>query len=264
MSWPGPITSEKAKINSSQNDTIIFFKDHYRARCCIGSSTQLSTQFTIHQDALPLNNTSNQLPLPLTHVKSNQSDINITNEQQILVAELTVNQSQSLDWYAYRLGRITSSTIHGVMHTKKDKPVVSIINNICQPKSFSTAATQWGKDYEFYGVQTIQAIYGHQHNNFTTIKCGLIISVKHPFIVVSPDALASCDCHGKAVVEVKCPYAHQGKSIEEYQIDRKHKYYSQVQLQMYVLNVPICYFVVWTPSAILIQNIPAKIYSRKK
>ena len=32
-----------------------------------------------------------------------------------------------------------------------------------------------------------------------------MISATHPWIAVSPDLIVQCDCHGRGVVEIKCP-----------------------------------------------------------
>ena len=51
------------------------------------------------------------------------------------------------------------------------------------------------------------------HSNLQIADSGLVISTNWPFIGASPDGIVGCDCHGKGVVEIKCPYCHKGSSV---------------------------------------------------
>ena len=46
-------------------------------------------------------------------------------------------------------------------------------------------------------------------------KCGLFLDHKKPYIGASPDAVASCKCHGFCVVVIKCPFNIRDKLITE-------------------------------------------------
>ena len=46
-----------------------------------------------------------------------------------------------------------------------------------------------------------------KHRNFKVNKCGLFLDHKKPYIGASPDAVASCKCHGFCVAEIKCPFS---------------------------------------------------------
>jgi hypothetical protein len=71
-------------------------------------------------------------------------------------------------------------------------------------------------------------------------------------ICISNDVEGLCECHGKRVVEVKCPYKHRDNTYQDFIVDPNcciydrnklklsHPYYSQVQLQMYVHDVSNC------------------------
>jgi len=45
---------------------------------------------------------------------------------------------------------------------------------------------------------------------------GLIISTATPYLAASPDRISSCTCHGKFVLEIKCPFTLRDKSIREH------------------------------------------------
>lgn len=49
------------------------------------------------------------------------------------------------------------------------------------------------------------------------------------------------------------PYLIAGKN--HYHLNKRHDYYSQIQLQLWVAKLEVCDFVVWTPSGIYIENI---------
>ena len=88
----------------------------------------------------------------------------------------------------------------------------------------------------------------------------VFVSVKKSHILEA-DALFSCNCHNlKHTVEIKCPYTKRDtKNINEAVLDKDfcldqernlkktHRYYTQVQLQMFIYNCQECFFVVWTP-----------------
>jgi len=69
----------------------------------------------------------------------------------------------------------------------------------------------------------------------------------------------SCQCHGKGVLEVKCPYCHRDDTIEyavrkdakfclqkhddgSMHLDHGHAYYYQVQTQLFVCEADFCDF----------------------
>ena len=76
-----------------------------------------------------------------------------------------------------------------------------------------------------------------------------------------------CDCHGKGVIEVKCPYTNRDTALSEllprtefvvdenYSIRSSHQYSTQMQLQMYVCDVHYCDLVIWQPQSLLIVRV---------
>ena len=101
------------------------------------------------------------------------------------------------------------------------------------------------------------------HFGFTMTNSGLIINLERPYLAASPDGLFNCQCHGDAVIEVKCPFKHRDRLIKDAAIEdrqfclqvncdgnlhlvREHPYFYQIQLQLHVCNIPICHFIVYT------------------
>lgn len=81
--------------------------------------------------------------------------------------------------------------------------------------------------------------------------------------------MSSCSCHGWRVVEVKCPYKHRYSTLSDYlkdlsscltenarELKPMHKYYSQVQLQMFVYGVKVCDFVLYTKKVTAVLYVP--------
>ncbi len=89
---------------------------------------------------------------------------------------------------------------------------------------------------------------------------GLIINTSYPHMGASPDGLINCDCCGKGVIEIKCPYTCVDKSFQEatsqrsffmelvegeYSLKKDHAYFYQIQMQLKSGSV-YCDFVVVT------------------
>jgi hypothetical protein len=120
-------------------------------------------------------------------------------------------------------------------------------------------AVAWGKVNEATALEEYAVTMATIHKDFKRQPTGLLIYDKLPFLAASADSLALCSCHGRRVVEVKCPFSHKESTLEEYIKDPtscltqdgkalkdNHKYYSQVQLQLFVHNVETCDLVVYT------------------
>ena len=101
---------------------------------------------------------------------------------------------------------------------------------------------------------------------------GFFIDAVKPFLGVSPDSIITCNCCGKGVLEVKCPYCNREnlteddqksfcltKEDEKWKLRRNHSYYYQVETQMMVCKVPHCDFVVWTEKELAVERIVADI-----
>ncbi|KAH6928301.1 hypothetical protein HPB50_014110 [Hyalomma asiaticum] len=102
-------------------------------------------------------------------------------------------------------------------------------------------------------------------------RLGLVISPEVPWLGYSPDGI-SRQRNMKILLEVKCPVLGKNHSIvnlvkekklpyivldgEKYVLKPAHKYYSQVQLGMLVLNMDICHFVVFSKVSSLVVEVP--------
>jgi len=198
--------------------------------------------------------------------------LTVTSEQAAYGEEKTRDQAKSRTWKRLRTGRVTASKAHQVCHTDENRPSLSLIKEICHPEmcNVQTAAMKWGIQKEPIALDNYEAWGKGKHQDFEYKRCGAFIHPKYPFLAASPDAIRTCGCHDRGCVEVKCPASKAKLTIPEcvqrpgfclikhgtgYQLDRKHPYYSQVQLQLFVTDTEFCDFVVWTEAAVFVQTV---------
>lgn len=186
----------------------------------------------------------------------------ITEDDRDFIEKSTRAQSDCLAWHQLRTGRITASIAHQVLHTDMDNPSKSLILKICmRDKKINTPPILWGRGNEENAIQALANELKKSHINVKVEKSGLRLHQDYHFIGASADGLGSCDCHGKFLIEVKCPFKHKEKmSIkdcladkafcinDELQLKMNHQYMTQVQLQMNVYNIKMSYFGIWTPN----------------
>ncbi|XP_074614405.1 uncharacterized protein LOC141874140 [Acropora palmata] len=216
---------------------------------------------------------STELPKPLTRLydselckldfedlleKSNRvfEAMNISIEQAKAIEEATRNQSKSSLWFDMRAGRITASKFHQACHTDPASPSISLIKDVCYGSKFSSKATAWGNTHEKHALDRYRQVMQDEHKDFGIKDSGFVINPEHPHLGASPDAISYCSCHGTGCVEIKCPYKAQDSTITEavgflektangcLQLDRKHLYYAQVQLQLSSTKLDFVDFVV--------------------
>ena len=186
-----------------------------------------------------------------------KSNITLTKEQVDKIAENTTRQSKSKIWYAQRAGRITASRAKACVHTDVSNPAPSLIKSVCYPDihTFSSQATKWGCEHEKFALMMYESIQKKKHIEFAIKNTGLHISLSHPYIGASPDGITVCQCCGKNLVEVKCPFCTNDVTKVKYilpdkdtgitKLARDHAYYYQMQVQMFVLGAKFCDFVVY-------------------
>ena len=134
----------------------------------------------------------------------------------------------------------------------------------------------WGCEHVSEGIDSFLAYFSMDHismdhSNVNCKQSGLVVKPKYPFLGASPDGCVTCSCHGKSLIEVKCPYQCHDKSIEEavndkdfcltmeegeYYLGKDHAYFYQLQCQLNVCEIDMCYFVVWSSNeAVCVENI---------
>jgi len=85
-------------------------------------------------------------------------------------------------------------------------------------------------------------------------------------LVASPGGTVHCNCCGKGLVEIKCPYsakdldpeAIRGKPqscLTERGVSTTYSYYTQIQGKLLITEMDYCDLVIWTKKGIAIERI---------
>ena len=181
-----------------------------------------------------------------------------TQEQFNNLTRLTSSQSLNEKWMIHRVGRITASNCKAAYTVNLENPSVSVIKQIMQyNEEIKTAPVLYGKRMENSARETYILKEKKNHTDFVVTTTGLHVNKGFPHLGASPDGLIECSCHGKGVLEIKCPFKFQNgltKWVDdkncpitaEGEMKTTHQYYFQVQLQMLVTERDYCDFFVWT------------------
>lgn len=189
-------------------------------------------------------------------------EIVIHEEKIIEIYTQTVAQSDCLRWFEEKIYRISSSlNPHLILTTKKswDQLIVDILT---EKKTDSYIKNlEYGKKNEKNALIAYTDEY-----NATVVPAGLFINPNKPYLCASPDGIVIEDGCIKKLLEIKSPSSCANKPI--YDVNKKvfnvsylckdqqnntylkesDKYYTQVQMQMYVCGLSECDFFVWCPS----------------
>ncbi|XP_070395694.1 uncharacterized protein [Dermacentor albipictus] len=214
-------------------------------------------------------NLADDLDMLLKKAKNFLSEFSVGEGTIKSVEAATRQQSNSSDWFLYRAGRVTASVMKRVCHTNIESPSISLLKSVCYPEknSVRVPAVMWGLDHEQDALRAYTDKEATKHHDFQCRGSGLHLSTAYPFIGASPDAIVSCSCCGKGVVELKCPFLLKG--AEEittqnsclrdtggtFKLKTDHAYYYQIQTQMTVCQVQFCDFVVWGPNVLHIERV---------
>lgn len=147
------------------------------------------------------------------------------------------------------------------------------MEKVCYPQKPSLRQTdsgpeaiKWGREKENTARITYITQTELRHRDMKVEHCGFIINPSFPEIGATPDALVHCACCGNGCVEIKCPFKHRDNEILQACIDKgfclqftegrlelkkTHKYYKQVQTQIFVTESQFCDFVVWTTKSLV-------------
>ena len=201
----------------------------------------------------------------------------MTADQVKRVEIETRGQSTNDLWHQQRIGRVTASNFH-TYHTKAQsilnrkgqnvkKPVYSSLVSSLLSKSDDVShlpQIKWGTAHEKDAIKAFMSDVASQHDGGLQgfKQCGLFIKPDYPCLTASPDGLFLCKCCGLSIVEAKCPYTVRNEHIhvkdtfdrvdflEDFhgkpRLKRSHKYYTQMQAQMWVCGVCHGFFIVWT------------------
>ncbi|CAC5358530.1 unnamed protein product [Mytilus coruscus] len=198
----------------------------------------------------------------------------VTESHAFHLEEATRNQAVSpLLWFEHRKGRLTASKAHDVLRMREQTSPDNLVRRVCGYNNYDLSrkdAVRWCIEHE---DEARIAYFSHQKTTHINLECklaGFFVNSKHPFVGASPDGITTCDCCGKGTLEVKCPFKHKDTPIDKVsakdsnfcldnmlQLKQNHRYYTQVQLQMYLTESSYSDFVVYTkcdsPSMVIVR-----------
>eukprot|EP00794_Sanderia_malayensis_P017143 gene17143-18866_t len=158
-----------------------------------------------------------------------------------------------------RAGRIRGSTAHDVLHARNNKLPKSTILKLCMVSLQVNLPTLiWGKQNESTALQCYTKKIKENHFGLHISVTEIRLHEEFHVLGASEDGIATCKCHNKFSVQIKCPYKYrEADSLLDYikdpniclhdnlMLKEKQGYMTQVQMQMIVYNAHICHFVVW-------------------
>ena len=189
--------------------------------------------------------------------------------------EGTRSQSSNPQWFEARLHRITGSKCGRILKQKeKTRP---LLQSVIYPKPFLylPKAIKWGRDNEEKARQKyVQYMENKGHKQLKVSPAGFVVHPQKGWLGASPDGWVidptSIPSHG--ILEIKCPYLKADESLDELckdknfylhyvngllELDKKHEYYHQVQLQLYVAQdkAKWCDFCMYTLKGVCVHRI---------
>lgn len=168
------------------------------------------------------------------------------------------------NWYACwrkeRQYRITGSICYSLFTYSHNKNANWVKK--CQDtffiKNFKSDYTEYGKNTE---AEARKAFV--ESTKINVVEVGLVVSKQNPWLTYSPDGVIFDHFKPAALLGIKCPFIGKTENIEAtvnnqvnkclfksneqiILLEKKHRYYGQIQLGMAVLNVPFTYFVLYS------------------
>jgi hypothetical protein len=202
----------------------------------------------------------------------------LSEDQVKSIEAATRGQHSNITWKEQRVGRITASNFHTIStktqtlmrSTKKQSqkprytPLVDEMVNGKGKDLSHLPQIAWGINHEKDAIRAFMSDIATQHEGglHGFRQCGLFVKSGYPYLAGSPDGLFQCKCCSPATIEVKCPYSVKDAAIlkkdvytrvefledcnGQPRLKKTHKYFTQVQAQMWICNVNHCFFIVWT------------------
>lgn len=174
----------------------------------------------------------------------------------------TNGQHESSDWKRFRKNMLTASNFGRVCCAKSPESFKGIVESILYKDISNLKQIAHGTFYEKNAIEKLEEL-----ERIKVTKCGLFIDGEINFLGATPDGIA-----GDSIVEVKCPFSIFEKNIDEAILDgkltvwsrqrkprkkntnfiptitginKRHKWYYQIQGQLHITQKKMCYFAVW-------------------
>jgi hypothetical protein len=166
------------------------------------------------------------------------------------IASETVGQDRNPLWVEKRKHILTASRFGDILKG------ISTSQDSSQFKE--NIFIKWGKDHEDYAVKKYSQLTGNE-----VVQTGLWV-FPNGKLGASPDGLVRERSHSEfdGILEIKCPYSirnfeyldmvRRGKwpkyfLSSKWDLDKSHRYYHQIQGQLFATRKKWCDFFVWAP-----------------
>ena len=208
--------------------------------------------------------------------KTIKQGLHVSSEVRQKIEEATRLQAQCNLWYEVRQKRVTGYKCGQILGQKTRTPALLKSVLYSKPLDPLPVPIKWGQDNEAAARKAyVNAMHQRGHATLTVKLSGFIIHPQEGWFGSSPDGIVidSSDNTSKGLLEVKCPFTKRDMSPEEackdpnfycyisdngtFTLKRSHRYYNQVQLQLYVSSdvCEWCDFCVYTTKGVLIERI---------
>ncbi|KAM9853332.1 uncharacterized protein ACBR49_004161 [Aulostomus maculatus] len=111
---------------------------------------------------------------------------------------------------------ITASMAHNIaqcpfVNGESETPPTSFFAAITG-KSIRTRGMSWGVEMKDKAIVKYQRL---KREPISVLRCGLFIEAHHPWLAASPDGIVTDRQSGELCLEVKCPYKHKHRRLED-------------------------------------------------
>ncbi|CAG9763511.1 unnamed protein product [Ceutorhynchus assimilis] len=185
-----------------------------------------------------------------------------TAEEIHCIERNTIGQSANPCWIQERAVRITASNFGKICKMRPQTSRATTVKTLLYGNFHGNTATRYGNDSEARAIAEFEDKY-----KVKISQCGLFIDKKNYYLGASPDGLIG----DTQLMEVKCPYSicnmNPAEAIKEkklafaefvdneFHLKRNHNYYYQIQGQLAIADKQMCYFVVWSPHGMVVEEI---------
>ena len=159
------------------------------------------------------------------------------DEERLSIFKKTMGQSVNKEWFREKKNRMSASVSRQLAFARTPETLKG--HYFRAP--FDTENLRYGRMTEPKAKEAYSKKYGR-----VVHESGLVVSQNYPWLCASPDGIVIVD-NEIVVIEIKCPVSGQEGPIQvDYIKDgflkRSHKYFAQVQVQMFCCNAKECHF----------------------
>ena len=186
----------------------------------------------------------------------------VSTDERALIEKSTIGQSENPAWFKHRYGRITASNAKAYCGKGNPLPLVRAV--LLKNSSTKTVTHHMRYGLENEGNAISAYLKQSKDQNISVRLCGLFIDIEHGQLAASPDRVAVINGE-EVLLEVKClsascslsprqavslkqrdgnfPFRLVGETVT---LKDKHKYFTQVQMQMGVTGITKCQVIIFT------------------